>query len=61
MIIGLQLSRGNSAPKSGSKHKVTIPFGVGMQRFKGQGACVFRNGRYESVPLLKPSQLTCYK
>ena len=61
MIFGLQLSSDNSAPKSGSKHNVKIRFEGGMQRFNRQGAYVFWNGRYESVPPLKPSQLTCYK
>jgi len=61
MIIDLQLSSGKSASKSGSKQNVTIPFEGGMKKFKRQSAFVFRNGRSESVPPLKPSQLTCYK
>jgi len=61
MIFGVQFSSGNSAPNSGNNHKLTIPFEGGMQRFKIQGLCVFRNGRYESETPLKPSPLTCYK
>jgi len=61
MIFWLQLSSGNSAPKSGSKQNVTIPFKGGMKRLKRQSAFVFWNGRYQSVPPLKPSPLTCYK
>jgi len=61
MIVGVQLSSGNSAPNSGNNHHLTIPSEGGMRSFKRQGACVFRNGRYESEPPLKPSPLTCYK
>ena len=42
MIVGVQLSSGNSAPNSGNNHHLTIPFEGGMQSFKRQGACVSR-------------------
>ena len=61
MIVGVQLSSGNSAPNSGNKHNLKIPFESGMQKFKRQDSCVFQNGRYESEPPLKSSELTCYK
>ena len=35
-----QLSSGNSAPKSGKNHHLTIPLEGGMHSFKRQGACV---------------------
>ena len=60
MIVGVQLSSGNTAPNSENNHHLTVPFEGGMQ-FKRQGACVSRNCRYESEPPLKPSQMTCYK
>ena len=43
MIVGVQLSSGNSAPNSGNKNNLTIPFKVGMHSFKRQGVCVSRN------------------
>jgi len=43
MIVGVQLSSGNSAPNSGNNHHLTIPFQDGMQSLKRQGACVSRN------------------
>jgi len=43
MIIGVQLSSGNSAPNSGNNHHLTIPFEGGMHSFKRQGAYVSRN------------------
>ena len=61
MIVGVQLSSGKSAPNSGNNHHLTIPFEGGMHSFKRQGACVSRNGRYESEPPMEPSPLTCYK
>jgi len=61
MIVGVQLSSGNSAPNSRNNRHLTIPFQVGMHSFKRQGTCVSRNWRYESEPPLKPSPLTCYK
>jgi len=61
MIVGVQLSSGNSTPNSGNNHHLTIPFEGGMHSFKIQGECVSRNWRYESEPPLKPSPLTCYK
>ena len=61
IIVGVQLSSGNSAPNSGNNHNLTIPFEDGMHGFKKQGACVSRNWRYESEPPLKPSPLTCYR
>jgi len=61
MIVGLQLSSGNSAPNSGNNHHLSIPFEGGMLSFKRQGACVSRNWRYESEPSSKPSPLTTYK
>ena len=39
MIVGVQLSSGNSAPNSANNHHLTIPFEGGMQSFKRQGAC----------------------
>jgi len=60
IIVGVQLSSGNSAPNSGNNHHLTIPFEGGVHSFKGQGACVSRNWRYESEPPMKPSPLTCY-
>ena len=61
MIVGVQLSSGNSAPNWGNNHNLKIPFESGMQKFKRPDACVFQNGRYESEPPLKSSELTCYK
>ena len=43
MIVGVQLSSGNSAPNSGNNHHLTIPFEGGIHSFKRQGACVSRN------------------
>jgi hypothetical protein len=40
MIVGVQLSRGNSAPNSGNIHHLTIPFKGGMCSFMRQGVCV---------------------
>ena len=37
MIVGVQLSSGNSAPNSGNNHHLTIPFEGGMHSFKRQG------------------------
>jgi len=45
MIVGVQLTSGNSSPNSGNNHHLTIPFEVGMHSFKRQGACVSRNWR----------------
>ena len=59
MIVGVQLSSGNSAPNSANNHHLTIPFEFSMHSFKRQSACVSRNWRYESEPPLKPSPLTC--
>jgi len=59
MIVGVQLSSGNSAQISGNNHHLTIPFEGGMHSLKRQGACVSRNWKYESEPPLKPSPLTC--
>jgi len=39
MIVGVQLSSGNSAPNSGNNH-LTIPFEGCMHSSKRQGACV---------------------
>ena len=61
MIVGVQLSSGNSAPNSRNNHHLTVPFEGGLYSFKRQGACVSRKWRYESEPPLKPSPLTCYK
>jgi len=36
MTVGVQLSRGNSAPNSGNNHHLTIPFEVGKQSFTRQ-------------------------
>jgi len=47
MIVGVQLSSGNSAPNSGNNHNLRIPFEVSMHSFKRQGACLSRNWRYE--------------
>jgi len=33
MIVGVQLSSGNSAPNSGNNHHLTIPFEGGMHSF----------------------------
>jgi len=54
MVVGVQLSSGNSAPNSGNNHRLTIPFEGGMLSFKRRGACVSRNWRYKSEPPLKP-------
>ena len=43
MIVGVQLSSGNSAPNSGNNHHLTIPFEGGMHSVKRKGACVSRN------------------
>ena len=59
MIVGVQLSSGNSAPNSGNNNHLTIPFEGGTHSFKRQGACLSRNWRYESESPLKPSLLTC--
>jgi len=40
MIVGVQLSSGNSAPNSGNNQHLTIPFEGGMHSFKKQGVCV---------------------
>ena len=40
MIVGVQLSSGNSAPNSGNNHHPTIPFEGGMHSFKRQCACI---------------------
>ena len=40
MIVGVQLSSGNSARNSGNSYHLTIPFEGGMHFFKRQGACV---------------------
>jgi len=61
MIVGVQLSSGNSIPNSGNNNHLAIPFEGGTHSFKRQGACVSRNWRYQSEPPLKPSPLTCYK
>ena len=61
IIVGVQLSSGNSTQNSGNNHHLTIPFEGGMHSFKRQGACVSWNWRYESEPPFKPSPLTCYR
>ena len=38
MIVGVQLSSGNSAPNSGNNHHLTITFEGGMHSFKRQSA-----------------------
>jgi len=43
MIVGVQLSSGNSAQNSGSNHHLTIAFEGGMHSSKTQGACVSWN------------------
>ena len=48
MVVGVQLSSGNSAPNSGNNRHLTIPFEGGMHSFKRQVACVSRNWKYES-------------
>jgi len=40
MIVGVQLSSGNSAPNLGNIHHLIIPFEGGMHSFKRQGVCV---------------------
>jgi len=40
MIVGVQLSSGNSTPNSGNNHHLTIPIEGDMHSFKRQGACV---------------------
>jgi len=40
MIVGVQLSSGNSTNNSGNNHHLTIPFDGGMHSFKRQGVCV---------------------
>jgi len=61
MIVGVQLSRGNSTPHWENNHNLTIPFERGMHSSKRQGVYVFRIGRYDSEPPMKPSPLTYYK
>jgi len=61
MIVGVQLSSGNSAPNLGNTRHLTIPFEDGMHSFKRQGVCVSQNGRYKSESPLTPSPLTCCK
>jgi len=39
MIVGVQLSSGNSAPNSGNNHHLTISSEGSMHIFKRQGAC----------------------
>ena len=39
IIVGVQMSSGNSAPNSGKNHNLTIPFEGGMNSFKRQ--CVY--------------------
>ena len=41
MIVGVQLSSGNSAPHSGNNHHLTVPFEGGMHSFKRQGVHVY--------------------
>ena len=43
MIVGAQLSSGNSVPNSGNNHHLIIPFEGGTHGFKRQGACVSWN------------------
>ena len=43
IIIGVQLSSGNSALNSGNNHHLPFPFEGGMYSFKRQGAYVSRN------------------
>ena len=43
MIIGVQLSSGNSAQNSGNNHHLTISFEGSKHSFKRQGAYVSRN------------------
>ena len=40
IIVGVQLSSGNSATNLGNNRHLTIPFEGGMDSFKRQGACV---------------------
>jgi len=40
MIVGLQLSSGNSAPNSGKNRHLTVPFEGGTHSYKRQGVCV---------------------
>ena len=40
MIVGVQLSSGNSAPNSGNSHHLTIPFDGGMHSFKRRCVCI---------------------
>jgi hypothetical protein len=54
MIVGVQLSSGNSAPNPGDNHPLTIPFEGVMHSFERGCTLVFLNGRYQSEPLLKP-------
>jgi len=61
LIVGVQLSSGNSTPNSGINHHLTIPFEGGFHSFMRQGACVSRNWRYESELPLISSPLTCYE
>jgi len=56
MIVGVQLSSGNSALNSGNNLHSKVVCTVSRD-----GACVSRNWRDESEPPLKPSLLTCYK
>jgi len=43
MIVGVQMSSGNSTQNSGNNHHLTIPFEGGMHSFKRQDECVSRN------------------
>ena len=61
MIFGVQFSSGNSAPNSGNNYTLTIPFEGCMYSFKRQGACVFRNRRYQSERPLKLLPLSWYE
>jgi hypothetical protein len=41
MVVGVKLSRCNTAPNSRSNHHLTIPFEGGMHSFKRRGGCVY--------------------
>jgi len=45
IIVGVQLSSGNSAPNSRNNRHLSIAFESGIHSFKRQGTCVSRNWR----------------
>ena len=51
----------NFQTKFGKQPPSDIPFEGGMQSFKRQGACVFRNWSYQSESPLKPLPVTWYE